>query len=321
MDDEKKKMLSRGIVFGLVILAAVFYFLWGNYLNRGYLNIIADAPFEVEVFGGQKVICENSPCRFKEKIGEKNLIISKDGFKSALIEVDVRLFRTQDLKVEFGINPYLAKTSQIPEQDSPTAFKISYNQETKNYELIKAADPLSRPIVFFAKQIKKPRIFGSEKTALIIGEVGQSQIYYRIDLIEKTREQIPSLNLKYIENGTWSSDGKYFAFTMSNSDRVYILDNENNLHELDLYKKFTTFAWAEDSLVFITGQETTETEIFSSLSALGYSIGEYRPEKHTYSRIEFTSELSSLPEVLIPATNGYIIYFQVGEDKYELILK
>lgn len=307
MDEEKRKTLARVIVLVLIFIAAIFYFLWGNYLNRGKVSIAAKAPFNVEIYEGETFSCDVSPCVITQKIGEKNLILTKEGYESTLQKVDFKLWRTVDLAVKFKIIPYIEKVTEIPRLTSKINYGLLLDETNGMYKLVNLVDQTRKAIVYFQKKINNPQILGGLSSVLVIGETGGNLTAYRVNISEKTRTQIPDFNFKII-GGKWSDDGKNFVFSKTDSPYLWLLDSKNKISQLSLSTNDTKYDWiASGNLAYITKQDTS------------FMFGQYDPTKNSYTDIKSFSEITSLPEIFIPASNGQVIYFQISDQKYKLI--
>ncbi len=307
MEREKKKALALAILIGFAIIVAIFIFLWGAYLNRGTIRIIADAPFNVITLEGE-TLCDTSPCEIVRKTGVHGLILTKTGYQNISTEIKVKLWSTVDLELKFIANPYIESTDKFPEPEKEISYKIIFDDSNKTYKLVKADDNQERAIVYFQKEIKSPLIFGSENGALII-DTEEEAVAYKIDIKNAERERVDE-DLRNAEEGAWSNDGEKFAFTTSDSDYLYVLDQNNAVSQLSLEKENTVYAWTYNGDLF-----------YATLEDSYYVFGEYDPEIKSYTQRFSSSELSGLPDIIIPANNGKKIYFQIGDGEYMLILE
>ncbi len=304
MERERKKTIALAALIGLAIVAAIFIFLWGIYLNRGTINVIATPPFKVVTIDDE-IICDISPCEIVRKRGITDMILSKSGFQDISTSVDVKLWRTVDLEVKFMINPYIEVASAFPEADPRVEYEIVLDEQTNSYKLVVAKDDQQRAIVYFLNKISESQIFGSEKGALIIN----NDIAYKIDIENAERDRI-SKDFSAIEDGVWSSDGEKFAYTTADSSYVQVLDQFNETYETDLLKENTIYTWNYDNdLLYTTLQDNS------------YIFGIFNPEADSYTSIFSSSEFAQLPNTLIPTNNGSRIYFKIGEEKFVLILE
>ncbi len=304
MERERKRTIALAVVIGLAILGAFFIFLWGIYLNRGTVNIIATPPFKV-VTAEDEYLCDISPCELVWKRGVKDLIISKSGFQDISTSVNVKLWGTVDFEIKFMIDPYIETTEAFPEADPKVFYEIMLDEQTNSYKLVIAGDDEQRPIVYFLNRIPDNNIFGSENAALIIDD----DIAYKIDIQNAERDRINE-DFSTIEDGVWSNDGEKFAYTTSDSSYVQVLDQFNDTYETELLKEDTVYTWNYDNdLFYITSQENS------------HNFGIFNPEAEAYMGIFSSSELTQLPSSLIPTNNGSRIYFKVGDEKFALILE
>ena len=304
MERERKKTIALVALIGLAIVAAIFIFLWGTYLNRGTVNIIATPPFKVVTIEDE-IICDISPCEIVRKRGITDMILSKSGFQDISTSVDVKLWGTVDLEVKFMINPYIEVAEAFPEADPRVEYEIVLDEQTNSYKLIVAEDDQQRPIVYFLNKITESQIFGSEKGALIIN----NDIAYKIDIENAERERVDE-DFSAIEDGVWSNSGEKFAYTTADSSYVQVLDQFNEVYDTELLKENTIYTWNYDNdLLYITFQENS------------YNFGVFNPEANSYTQIFSSSEFTQLPNTLIPTNNGSRIYFKIGEEKFALILE
>lgn len=304
MEREKKKTIALAALIVLAIVIAIFIFLWGAYLNRGTINIIATPPFKVVTLEDE-YLCDVSPCEIVRKRGIMDMIISKSGYQNISTSVNVKLWETVDLELKFTINPYIEVAEAFPEADPIIEYEIVLDKQTNSYKLIREDDDQQRPIVYFLKEIQDTKIFGSEKGALIVDD----DIAYKIDIENAERDRINE-NFSAIEGGVWSSDGEKFAYTTSDSSYIQILDQFDETYEIELLKENTIYTWNYDNdLLYITFQENS------------YIFGIFNSEAESYTQIFASSEFGKLPNTLIPTNNGSRIYFKIGEEKFVLILE
>ena len=315
MDDERKKSLWLAIILGLIIFVSIFTFVWSNFLNQGKLAIHGPAPFLVEVFGGQQLECKNSPCLLSDKIGEKQLIIAKKGFETLVTEANFKLWRTSELFITFDVIPYIEEIEDFPETET-SSLEIVFDENAQMQKLIQNSSPIA--IVFFPKNLKDPQIFYSENFALIVDKSHT----YKIDLIEKTKEEI--LALKDVKEGEWSKDGKFFVFT-TNENSFYSVLTEQKIVRTTLNSENSKVSWSENTLFFITNQilqSTADSALMPvpTLSA-AFTVGTYDPSFNNYEKIYSFPDLTSLPEKFLAAGNGKNLYLQKDKKKFRIILE
>ena len=315
MDDERKKSLWLGIILGLIVFVSAFTFVWSNFLNQGKLAIHGPAPFLVEVFGGQQLECENSPCILSDKIGEKQLIIAKKGFETLVTEADVKLWRTSELFITFEVIPYLEEIEDFPETET-FSLEIIFDENAQMQKLTQNGSP--NAIVFFPKNLKEPKIFASENFALIVDKSHT----YKIDLIEKTKEEI--LTLPDVKAGEWSKDGKFFVFTTTENPFYSVL-TEQKIVRTTLNSENSQVSWSENTLFFITNQilqSTADSALMPvpTLSA-AFTVGIYNPALNNYEKISSFPDLTSLPEKFLASSNGKNLYLQKDKKNFRIILE
>lgn len=325
MDEEKRKSSGVIILLGGIVIISVLFFLWG-FINKGTIKIYGQTPFEVEIYGVEKLTCNKNPCEISQKTGTQNLIISKEGYETFLKTVEVNLWQTSELEIEFNIVPHFSKTEKIPIPGKEYSYKIVKDDGKQMYKLVKDDDNLNHAIVYFSKKINNPVILGSDKSVLLL----DGKTTYRIDLKNKTREIIENANLQNIEKGKWSPDGNNFVFQTSDDEMLWLIDEQNNVKKLTLKKNITSFDWAEEGLIFATKQGYSSTtapdaiqentvEILEEEYA-EYLFGKYLPDKNIYIKIaEFKDyKENSLIEKLVAFSNEKIIYFEIGGESYNL---
>lgn len=307
-----------------MIVGSVFYFLWGTILNKGKIVLTGETPFEVNVYEAGEYTCEKSPCEIEQKIGVKNLIIQKEGREDLLIEVDVPFWGEAEHEIKFKFIPYLVKVDEIPALDSKKEFEITFDNKNKYYRLSEANSLVDEPIVFFQKEIKSPIIFGNDRSVLVID--GEDYEAYKVDRASNSRDKI-SGDFEGITKGSWSEDGSMFVFETKKTSNISVITKTNQIKALDIQREGTVYEWAYgSSIFFVTDQifaPSTDTGKYSNYITVvdeittDYSFGIYHSDEDTYSQIKNTSIVNS-PTELIPASNGKIIYFEIGEEKFAL---
>jgi hypothetical protein len=330
MDEDKRKSVALAIFLGSIIFIAAIFLVWTLYVNKGKVAFYGPSPFEITDSNGKKTQCNVSPCVIKQKPGVRNLIVSKAEYESMLIEVEVKRWKTTEFQIEFKIKPYLSSTDRMPENDKEDSYEILFEDKTKMYKLINSNDLNEKALIYFQNEIKSPTIFASQNTALII-EKGTG-VAYMADIKKGERKRIDDFYEEIVE-GKWSGDGEYFAYTKENSNYIWILDKENEKTQTQIDKNKSRWTWTYDSkLLFVTSQLSSSTggigpsgENYINLTGETednlYIFGMYHPLEKAYTKIDESSEIASLPEKLVPTSNGSLIYFQIGENMYKLHLK
>ncbi|MBI4975269.1 hypothetical protein HZC20_01195 [Candidatus Peregrinibacteria bacterium] len=333
MDREQRKVFAFGIILALIVILSVVYFLWGNLINRGYIEITGTAPFVVEVFESQIVECGASPCEIKETIGSKNLILSKEGYKKMIKTVKVSLFGKTRINADFEIIPFLQSAESMPKDEEKIDYELVLDKDTQMTKLINKKDSSKTTIVFFPKSLKTPKIFGSKKSILIMDFGGSTRTAYRVDAILKSKDKIENFDFTEIENGVWSDTGKYFVFTKSDSQNLWLMDGKNKITKLNLLKDGVLFAWgAKDSLFFATSMSfqnaTTKGKygdyyinLLPEKSKTKILFGIYHPDENAYTSIGDFDEIKSLPDKMIPLGNEKAVYFKIKDKIFKLVNK
>ena len=328
MDNERKRMLFLGIILGTILIMSIGFMAFNKFLNKGTVSVSAEPPFVVEVVNGGVVQCVETPCRIGTKRGFQNLIITKANHKSVVREVDVKLWKTQELAVSLELIPQIFTATTLP-ADSTPSYSLVYDQDSRLYKLIADNDRQANAIVNFPKEIKNAQVFSADKSALIIGD----STAYRISIPAKTKTALSlSQTLANITNTSLSRNGTHFSFRYTSGADLHVLTG-NTIQQTDLIADRTATAWTYDErLLFITNQElltTTGTdlsgnpyvELGDQFSTTGYYVGFYDPANDKYSRIGSFTEITSLPTAIVPTSNGRTIYLQVGDNIYRIVLQ
>ncbi|MEK7673498.1 MAG: hypothetical protein AAB373_06465 [Patescibacteria group bacterium] len=332
MDRDKKRTLALGILIALAILLSVAWFLWGNLINRGTIAVIAEAPFEVEILGSGGFDCPTSPCEITQKIGIKDILITKEGFQAIITSVDVELWSTTDLKLNFELVPGFEKVQESPilEADEVVEYKLVYDSKSGRQKLILADDTREKAIVYFTTQIQKAKIFGHKNNVLILD---QDRKIYLVDSRFNQRKIINNQDLKFINEGHWSPDGKYLIFLKKNSDFFWVFDTEKeSVEQLDLRKNFTNFTWNSYSQIIFVSSQNFASEGFNGIrfsqddpaltnSAVEFTFAAYNPADNSYKKLATFTETDKLPEQLMSLNNTGELYFKSGDQDFRLILR
>ncbi|MBI2634189.1 hypothetical protein HYW82_00780 [Candidatus Peregrinibacteria bacterium] len=327
MDKEQKKAFAIGIFAFTVIAIGVIFFLFGDRILRGKLEITAETPYSVEIFDGGIYKCLSTPCVMDLSYGTKDLLLKKADHKTIIAEAKIGIWKTEKLAFEFEINPQITRAESLPETLPKKEYRLV---EAKNgmQKLIEAGDDRGLAIVYFNPPLKNSRIIAGEKTALIMEDTA----VYKIDLEKKSREIVENREFLDIVEGNWSPDGHYLVFTRKGLPNLWLFDGLK-VFETDLNIGLNQTAWAYDnSLVFVTEQGAgTAVEsgkygnsyinILAEKSPAGFIFGFYHPDENSYTKIDTFGEIPSLPQGLIPSATGHIIYFQAAGENFKIILR
>ncbi len=336
--EETKKAIYLAIIIILSILFALGFFIWRNFLAIGNISIIGPTPFRVEVSESQAVDCNQSPCLIEENSGQKTLVISKDGYQSIVLNLEVPFRSTYNLEPNFQINPYVTQSTNYPQPDEEIIYSIVFDQSNNQYKLIDSNDSRERAIVYFSNEIREPIIISGPESALIIETGSRNNQIYRVNTKLSKRESIDGVpELFEIENGLWSDSGDLLLISFKESANYWLLDRENNLSELDLLSISPVDWLKSDNLIFVSTQSSDiinlegksdykYVRLNERIVSGEYTFGIYDPSENSYSRIETFTDLPAQPFEVIGTETVSTIYFKVGNENlenntYQLILK
>lgn len=332
LDRASRRMKSFGFIVIFVLVLAILLFLWGTFINRGTLAIVGDAPFTVEIFGGEVFVCELSPCEIKQKRGLKDLLIRKEGYETIVTTARVKLWQSVGVPVEFQIIPQIIKTDFWPEVEDQVEYELVLDSKNGMQKLIKTNNERQTPVVYFPDSLNESTLIGSPDFVLIMS----GNDVYKVDVKSKTRNKIQAAFSGKIASGKWSIDGKYIALVQENSPYIWLLDESGNLKQLDLIANIDQVAWIYDnSLIFATDQSYRSTsqagqygnsyfELLAEKSTTGFTFGTYHPDEDAYSKIETFTEISAMPWDLTATATGDIVYFRSGDSEdanFRIILR
>ncbi len=336
MDTERKKAFFFGGLIALAILLSVGYFFWGTVFNKGTVNFVAQPPFTVEQISGELLKCDTLPCQLKLKSGANELIFRKEGYRGMVQEVNAKLWSTVDFNVNFQVIPTIVSSDKFPEEPVYPKYDIGYDTKYKKYKLI--ADGEDESIVYFNNEINDYLIFGTEDYALIFEPKGSKKTtVYKVNVRTKSRDSFDYEGLGEIEEGVLSNSGNYLAFHKKGSDEIFILDTlTHKVTDLGLQIKLNQLSWVhDDSLIFATKRNFQSKNLDGKYQGdyIGFLEGEdnvllfaaHHPDENTFSELASfnVSEISikGLPDLLIAASNGQIIYLKSRDEKYKIVLK
>jgi len=317
-EEERKISLRRLLVIGAVIFLAIFYFVWANYLNFGYLEVIGKAPFSVTITGEINQECPSSPCEIKLKRGEKIVSVYKSGFTAESIETEVVLWGTVAVKPIFIIEPSIKEVTEIPEGSvapQEVKYKITYDQTHNNYALVKDGDGVDFAVSYFGGKVESPFIIGSENAVLVIENMADGKGFY-INTVTKERQSLEKTFVSATK-GLVSPNGRYFLIETS-AKTLFVADRKSFSIIRDSATFDSAFWTLKNTLVLAYLQREKDSD---GVVTEKYIFDEYNPmngEQRTF----FTTDLmlgDLLPKNIKvnPSTNT--VFFESGEKKYEII--
>lgn len=332
MEPEKKRMIALGVLIALAIIGAVVYSFWGNVINRGTLVINGAAPFHVEIFHGDKFDCNSSPCTVTQRTGLKELIISREGYESIIVDADVKLWRETELTLDFELIPDVTVTDVFPDETALPAYELVIDDNTRMQKLVKSGDPIRAALAFFPTEMDKTRIFGSKQTVLLVNQKNSGTVAYLVDLAAQKKRSI-NYDFTSLVNGKWSMDGRYFVFNELGKSQLSIMDNSGKIIKTKVITGISQVGWSSDGrLVFATLQSdslggATDSGGFNIITLSGekngeyYLFGFYDPAENTYSKIGRFPEIPKAPRDLVLLGNGRELYFRYGRENFKINLK
>lgn len=314
---EKRKMLFFGGIIALIVAVSVVYYFWGNLINRGTIIFTGNAPFSVEFFErGETFDCPNSPCKITQSMGVKSFSASKEGYGSIVENVNVKLWGTVEESIDFAITPHFEKVDQYPEITEQAEYKFVFDEQRQMQKLVKIDDQTETAIVYFPRKIAQPEIYGVGNIVLVIDKAEKSPPAYKVDVKNKSKQLISdSLNLTNMTSGRWSSNGKYFVFSLLRQPGLWLMDSNNNVKEINANADVQQTVWQDNRLLVVEKNVTDDGEF------IGYSFGYYYPDKDVFDPISLDQTLQDRPQNLVSVNEGKEVYFQAGESIYKLTLE
>ena len=317
-EEERKLSLRRIAVIGGVIFIAVFYFVWGNYLNFGYLQVKGATPFSVAVIDETTQECLSSPCDIKLKRGDKIVTVYKSGFETTSIETEVLLWATVVIKPIFKLEPSVREVTEIPEgivESQEVKYNFIYDQSHNNYAIVKANDPVSLSISYFGGKLQSPFILGSENTVLAFENEKNGKAFY-INTITKERNSLKK-TFDTAFRGNVSPNGRYFL--IENSEKKLFVSDQESFSTIKGSATLDNAFWTlKNTLILAYFQREKDSD---GVITDKYIFDEYDPGEGV-QRTLFTSNSMIgplLPKNIKVNSTTNTIFFESGEKKYELI--
>jgi hypothetical protein len=219
-----------------------------------------------------------------------------------------------EVRVELKAIPHLVTVEALPGA-LPSTYSLVIDGKNNMQKLIRNSDEDQKAIVYFPKQLKEPEVYGVGNLILIIDKGSESLPVYKVNILSGKKQVVENTEqLKNMIGGRYSSDGKYFVFSVLRQQNLWMLDDSNEVKELNIKANIQDTAWTVDDKLLMT------TKTSSDPTSSGYDFGEYDPKSTTYTQIASFPELAIKPTNLTPIPDKGI-YFQSGELFYQLILE
>lgn len=328
MDTDKKNFLVFIILLSLAVIGSIIYFFWGNIINKGTLKLIGAAPFHVEIFGVSQHDCLNSTCEIRLKSGTKNLIISKDGARTLILEANIKFWRTTELNLNFNFLPVIIETQNIPEEEIIPEYDLVFDENARMQKLIKLNDPTKTAIVYFPQSLDDYRIIPGKNATLVIDNKKPQGEGYIVHVKTNSREKIEDTNLLDFKEGKWSPDGKHMIFKKQNSTYVWLLNVEKQeIKQLSLATDLAQTSWIyNNNLIFLSNQtysseNDSEITLTDQKALTGFTFGIYHPGKNSFEKIGNFAEINRMPEKFISSGNGEAVYFQLDGKNFKINIR
>ncbi|MFA4891492.1 MAG: hypothetical protein WC604_04075 [Candidatus Gracilibacteria bacterium] len=333
--EEKNKLKRRLLVIGLLIFAAIFYFVWQNVLNFGYVKIYGKVPYDVMIFEEKNQECTENPCVIKLKRGEKSLLFHKIGYEADAANIEVALWDTITVKANFELVPYMreitptattaeasAKTPEAPPAaPSYSEYELKYDKIHHNWMLVEKGDKKERALTYFPEKLTSPLIFGSDSSVLIV----EKQVYF-VDLNSKQTFAIGTLDELGTSNGKIvdvkpSINGQYFLLLLENDKK------ESSLALADKYKIWTLAVPAAASAATVPTDFSNMYWTLRTQIAMTYKkdsdwiFSVYKPEIMAETILIETDKFTDETPVtnFFPSMKTSSLFFTAGEISYEII--
>ena len=299
--EEKNKMIRRLLVFGLFVFAIVFYFVWQNVINFGYIKIYGKVPYDVMVFEEKSQDCNENPCVIKLKRGEKTLLFHKIGYDSPSANAEVPLWGTATIRVDFELVPYMKQVDSIPALPAELTYpeyELKYDEIHHNWMLVKKGDEKVRPLAYFPEKLSSPQIFGTDNSVLIV----EKHVRF-IDLSAKQTHDIGTIGNKIIDVKP-SINGQYYLLSLENEEgeKSIAIADKYRILESTVPSDFADMHWTLHTQIASTYKENND-----------WVFNIYKPESMVEKILVKTGNFSedSVVENFFPSTKKSSLFFTV----------
>lgn len=318
IEEERKLYWRRILIVGAVILFAAFYFVWANYINFGYIEVVAQAPFSVNVIGEKEESCSVSPCRIKLTRGEKFIDVSKVGFTAEAVEEEVILWDTKTIKPVLKLEPYIRKIEEISEgkvTSEEVAYKFIYDVSHNNYAIVKEGDEYNLAVSYFGGKLQKPFLIGSNSAVLAVENIQNGKAFY-INTITKERKSLAK-PFTAVAKASVSPNGKYFI--LETREKNIFAANQSGFTMINELKEIKKSYWTlKNTLVIWYEQSITDDD---GITTVKYVFEEYNPadlnQRTLFTTDTMIGELAPRNIKVSDKTNT--VFFDSGEEKYEIV--
>jgi|GEM_PF-2350115 len=239
LSEQTVKKISLFGFIALAVLGALFMF-FAMFLNKGTLTVIARAPFVMNIGNIKNEACPADTCSVTMAPGIYEVTLKKEGYRDAVITMDVPIGGEKKESVEFDFLPTLRIAGEESALKIFTAPKIEPADDMpeigvfyeKNYLAYIARDPDTHRHTLYVRTIENGKagaktvaasfirdiknyklitdIENRGKIALIDSTAGTSTLYM-VDLKAKSRDSLFTYPL--ITDVKWIPGGDDFVFS------------------------------------------------------------------------------------------------------------
>lgn len=262
MNDNKK--YSIAILIGFVVIA-LFTVTWGLFLNFGTLEVTGKAPFTVDVMAGPSVDCDNDTCKVEVKPGSHIVRLYKNGYLDQKQEIDVKRWKTAELKVDFKFIPKVKEVSNEAEKITTKVSEIKENFSLANQDNGQQALILTengKVIAYFSKSLDDAVLYISpnEKSVAIKSNSSQGNDIYLVDVNAQSRTNIFSTK-KEIQFIQFSPESQNLIVKVE--EKTYVIDQKGNQTAIDFDVEGSAVSWFDEKKIVFASDTLITSDLTS----------------------------------------------------------
>ena len=227
------------IILALTVITTVAILIITIFLNKGTIILHLKPPYTVIVENKKQIYCKKDLCKITLQSGNYNLIIKKDGYKEKVININLKIFETQEKQIKLELIPTITKLGQekdlnyFKEKQEPTLAYLKTDKTTKKQYLYYKENNQEKLATTSIRIVKKyeiyPSITKNKKIAFIDNSYKTSSVYI-IDLIKKQKSNL--LQTNEIQDAKWLENNKLLIESINPETlkkQIQVLNTKNGL--------------------------------------------------------------------------------------------
>lgn len=306
----KENLLIWAGVITMIMMGGLV--VWLFFFNRGEIVVISREPYVMNVVGVAIADCNQSECRVEAAAGDYRVIVSKDGFENAEIQVSVARGKETVQNVELKYIPKMEvmSDSEVVIDDSVLEEKYDLSEIDGEQFLVKLNAGIEREkIVSFPRSVEDYllKISPDERRAVVVDRGLEMNVLYLVDLGSQSRVSIGKKpNIRGVR---WIGEDELILETLDDEggfELVVLNVNNGKFRDLPFLADINNVVFDGQKYLYVPGKVGESFSLINSFDPESGELSEFLSFEETYNFFPERMEISENKNTIRFLSDGVV---------------